>query len=232
MAQSGPSVGRGSRRRRMARPIGIAIAVLAAVGLIAVVAAAVNIIGALVSQRDTYERYENFILPVVMMDPVPFSDVRNIDENLLMQSSLWAALLGENRSSYQYDDTGLLLVPASDVDVAAASLFGPQVTVVHRTFSDYDASYLYDASISCYRVPLIAKVAYSPKVESMEKNGDVITLKVGYIAPGNVWSTNVGSGDSEDPTPDKYMYYDLTKWEGGYYISAIRDIDENAPAVS
>ena len=42
---------------------------------------------------------------------------------------MWSALLGEKRDSYQFDnDTNLrLIVPASDIDVACARLFGPEV---------------------------------------------------------------------------------------------------------
>ncbi|MEG2203737.1 MAG: hypothetical protein RRY21_01115 [Oscillospiraceae bacterium] len=223
---------RAARRRRAAGPVGAAFLVLAAVGLIAVVMLCVHVVRGWMDQSDKMARYEQFVLPVVMMDPVPFTNVKNIDEALLLQSSLWAALLGDSRDSYTYDENGLLLVPATDVDVAAAKLFGPEVALIHHTFDDYDASYLFDPEISSYRVPLIAKVAYSPRGESITKNGEITTLLVGYIAPGNIWSTDMQSNKKNEPAPDKYMYYDLKKGEAGLSISAVRDIDENAPPKS
>ncbi len=79
----------------------------------------------------------------------------------------------------------MLLVPSSDVDVAAAQLFGPSVRVIHRSFDDLDASYLFDPEIAAYRVPIVGKVAYSPSIRAITKTDSGLTLRVGYIAPGN-----------------------------------------------
>lgn len=179
------------------------------------------------------ERFESFISPVVMMDPAPFTTVENLDDDALLQSSLWAALTGENRSAYTYDENGLLLVPASDVNVAAAKLYGPETHIVHRSFDDTDASYLFDPEISAYRVPSVNKVAYSPSITSMQKNGDSIVLTVGYVAPGNIWTTEPADGsENSEPTPEKYMLYTLTKSEQGYYISSLDYLDANAAPIS
>ena len=215
------------RRRAVSTQIGVVFWVLALVGLLAIIWMVTSVVTDLLDDSDKMAQYESFLLPVVMMDPVPFSNALNADDYLVLQSSLWAALLGDNRENYAYDDTGLLLVPSSDVDVAAAKLFGPSITIAHRSFDDYDASYLFDPEISAYRVPIIGKVAYSPSVVSLNRNGDLITLRVGYIAPGNIWNTNTQSNRPTQPKPDKYMYYDLQKWDGGYYINAVRDVDEN-----
>ena len=218
-----------ARRRRLSAPLGAAFLFLAAVGLVAGVLFSVGSVRKILDPTAKYERYARFIGPVVMMDPVPFSRVENIEQNVVQQAALWAALTGENRESYTYDDTGMLLVPASDVDVAAVKLFGPTVQIVHRSFDDTDASYLFDPEIQSYRVPLVAKLAYSAEVVGLEKQGDNITLTVGYIAPGNIWSTDVQSDQGSAVIPEKYMYYDLTKWSEGYYISAVRDV-ENLPS--
>ncbi|PWM23572.1 MAG: hypothetical protein DBX44_05515 [Oscillospiraceae bacterium] len=218
-----------ARRRAISTPLGAAFLLLAAIGFVAVILFAVSTVHRLLDPTAKYERYARFINPVVMMDPVPFSRVENIEQNVIQQSALWAALTGENRGSYTYDDTGMLLVPASDVDVAAVKLFGPNVSIEHRSFEDTDASYLFDPEIDSYRVPLTAKIAYSAEVVDVESNGDVVTLTVGYIAPGNVWSTDIRSGQGSETIPEKYMYYDLTEWSEGYYISAVRDA-ENLPS--
>ena len=219
-------------RRKVSTSIGAVFWVFSIIGLLAVIGIIASVISDWFDDSDKMLQYESFLLPVVMMDPVPFSNVLNADDYLILQSSLWAAILGENRENYAYDDTGLLLIPSSDVDVAAAKLFGPSVAIAHRSFDDYDASYLFDPEISAYRVPIIGKVAYSPSVVDLSKNGDIIVLKVGYVAPGNIWSTNSQTSRPAQPKPDKYMYYDLRKWDNGYYISAVRDVDENAIPMS
>ncbi len=215
-----------SRRRKLSAPLGAAFLALSAIGLVAVILFTVRSVQNVLDPTAKYHRYASFISPVVMMDPVPFSRVENIEQNVLQQASLWAALTGENRESYTYDDTGMLLVPASDVDVAAVKLFGPNVRIEHRSFDDTDASYLFDPEIQSYRVPLIAKLAYSPDVVGISKKGDSITLTVGYVAPGNIWSTDIQSDKGTAVIPEKYMYYDLTKWSEGYYISAVRDVED------
>lgn len=213
-----------ARRRRLSGPLGGVFLALAAVGLVSVLVWSVGAVRGIFDSSKQRERYESFIRPVVMIDPAPFARAENLEQNQILQASLWAALMSENSGSYSYDENGLLLVPSSDVDVAAVRLFGPNVSVTHQSFEDIDASYLFDPEISAYRVPLIAKVAYSPSVEDIDKKGDLITLRVGYVAPGNVWSTDIKSTKSTEPVPEKYMLYELTRWSEGYYISAVRDV--------
>lgn len=212
-------------RRKKAKPLGIVIFILALIGLIGVIFMLRGVVSAILGQSNKSEQYEKFIAPVVMMDPVPFNNIQNTDDQFILQTALWAALLGENRSNYSYDENGMLLVPSTELDVSAVRLFGPNCIVNHHSFDDYDATYLFDADINAYRVPLIGKVAYSPKVTSIMKVGDTTTLKVGYIAPGNVWTTDVLDEKTEERAPDKYMYYDLVKGEGGMYIKSIRDVE-------
>lgn len=217
---------RAGRRRRVAGPLGAALFVFALIGLAAVVFWVTNLVGNLFDNTAQRSQYEAFLGPVVMTNPVPFSRVENVEQTVIQQSSLWAALMSENRATYAYDETGLLLVPASDVDVAAVRLFGPTVSIMHQSFDDNDASYLYDPEIAAYRVPSINKAAYQPKVEEIVKNGDSIELRVGYMAPGNIWTTDP-SNENTEPVPEKYVIYVLTKWEQGYYISALRDVENS-----
>lgn len=215
-----------AQRRKLATIIGGIFVAFAAVGLFSVLIWGTDAIGGLFDNSAKRARYESFISPLVMMDPVPFSRVENVEQNLLLQSSLWAALTGDNRGAYTYDDNGLLLVPSSDVDVAATKLFGPNVSLTHQSFDDNDASYLFDPEISAYRVPSINKVAYSPSITDIAKKGDTIILTVGYVAPGNIWSTDPQTDENSDqPAPEKSMLYTLTKWDQGYYISAVSDLD-------
>lgn len=221
---------RRAKRRKTAPFIGGAFVFFAVVGIVSAVMFCSRFVTGFFDNSPQRARYESFISPVVMMNPVPFSRVENIDQGVVLQASLWAALMGENRGAYTYDENGLLLVPSSDMDVAAVRLFGPGVTLQHQSFDDVDASYLFDPEISAYRIPSINKVAYSPYITEMVKEGDNIVLTVGYVAPGNIWSTDPqNTSGSDEPIPEKYMSYTLTKWEQGYYISAVADIDNLPP---
>ena len=68
--------------------------------------------------------------------------------------------------------------------------------------------------------------SYVPKVVDIKKDGDVYTLIVGYVSPTTLW--NVSEDGSTESVPDKYLYYDLEKIDGGnYIIKAIRRIPED-----
>ena len=214
-------------RRRIALPLALVSYALMLVGLIAAVTWGAGIVKNLLSHTAEKEKYEQFISPIVMTDPIPFEDITEADNDFILEASLWAALTGSNRENYTYDDMGLLLVPASDVSVAATRLFGPTVTVEHQSFEDVDGTYLYDPEIAAYRVPSITKSAYSPSVTEITKNGDETLLTVGYVAPGNFWSTQQQTS-SGDPTPEKYMVYRICKTDdGAEYVAAVRDTDSD-----
>ncbi len=207
---------------------GAIVAVLALIGLLSAIFWTTDFIGSIMDNTKKKEELEAFITPVVIFDPVPFNNVADADKDFLLQASMWAALLSESREGYAYDDIGLLLVPSTDLDAAAVRLFGESMKLTHKTFEDYDASYLYDEATKAYHVPLVAKVSYSPKVEKIIKKGDALTVKIGYVPPGNIWAMDVNS-KKYSPSPDKYMVYEMKKVKNGYNIIAIRDLEDTVP---
>ena len=102
---------------------------------------------------------------LLMLDPAAFEDPNQLDREVILKSALWATLL-ENRTKYNYDENGMLLVPASDLDVAAKKLYGSKVSLEHKTFSEgYDFFYLYDEETNRYSVPTY-NTAQSTRVAS------------------------------------------------------------------
>lgn len=55
---------------------------------------------------------------------------------------------------YTYDDNGMILIPVSDVEVAAVKLYGPEVKLTHTSLDEDGISYTYDAENNVYRVPM------------------------------------------------------------------------------
>lgn len=143
----------------------------------------------------------------------------------LLQSSLWSAMLGEKRASYQEDPLERVMVPASDVDVACARLYGPDVKLEHQTFTiNYVDNYVYDEETRTYYVPVTGQVGmYTPSVERVVKKGDVYTLTVGYLQPTTAWTQATADKDGK-PEADKYMIYELKKVKDHYQLTAIRDL--------
>ena len=129
---------------------------------------------------------DRVITPVLMLDPVPFGSAADADPLFLLQSSLWSALLGDKRESYQAneDSLGRIPVPASDVDVAAARLYG-DVKLEHQSFTvNYVDNYVYDEDTKTYYVQVTGQVGlYTPNVEEIVKKGNQYTLLVGYVPP-------------------------------------------------
>ena len=215
------------RRNRFAAPIGGIFIILCLVGLVTVVMLCFNLTRDILDNSGKKHEYERMLLPVVMFDPAPFEDPVNFDSLSLLQSSIWATLLGENRDNYEQDDNLMLVVPASDVDVTAYNLFGPDVTLSHGSFGDYEISYLYDESTKSYHVPVdVMTPSYTPQVEEIDKQGSVLRLRVGYVPPSSVMDiTFTEKGITNSTTPVKYMTYELHEGRNGYYLYAVRDVE-------
>lgn len=218
------STARMAKRNPYAAPIGGIFIILCIIGFVTLVVASFNFTRSLLDNSAQKAQYEKMLLPVVMFDPVPFDEVKNFDPLSLLQTCIWATLLGENRDAYQYDDGGMLVIPASDVEVTAARLFGPDAKLEHQTFGNFEDSYLYDRDIKSYHVPVTVVTGFvTPRVTEISKKGDVITLKVGYVPPSSVFQLG---RDRDEIELVKFMIYELHKAPrgGDYYLYAIRDV--------
>lgn len=224
------------RKNKFAAPVGGVFILLALIGLIALGAFCVQFTRSILDNSGEKEMFEDIITPVLMFDPVPFEDASNADPVFLLQSSLWSTMLGEKRDSYKFDALGRLIVPASDVDVTCARLFGSKIKLQHQTFGDYEITYVYDDSTKTYYAPVSLQAnQYMPSVERVVKKGSAFTLTVGYIPPSNAW-TQTQNGENNEPVPVKEMIYELVKNKKNYQLVAIRDVpkvqDSSSEAIS
>ena len=223
-AEGTPVIRRRRGKHRWAAPIGGAYIILAIIGAIAVVFGAGRLYETITDDSALLRQIERQIQPVMMFDPVPFADIADVDNNILVKTSVWSCLYSDKRSGYSYDDNGMILIPVSDVDVAAANLYGPDVHLTHTSMEEDGISYTYDAENNVYRVPMMAQGGYyTPMVVSMERvEGDLYEVTVGYIPPGATWTASE-DGDSYRPTPDKYMIYVMRRDDDNYYLVALED---------
>ncbi len=215
------------RKHQYVATIGAVLIGLALIGAIAVCSALINLGVRVLDNTNQKEAFAWKVYPLLMFDPATFEDPTQLDEVFVLKTSLWSTLL-ENRMKYAYDENGMLLVPASDLDVAAKSLYGESVALKHQTFAEgYDFFYIYNEETNTYSVPISGQTAaYVPKVVEIKKNGDIYTLIVGYVAPTTLW--NVSEDGSTESVPDKYLYYDLIKLGyNDYIIKAVRNIPED-----
>lgn len=215
------------RKHKYAATVGAVLIGLALIGTISLCSVLINLGARFLDNTSQKNAFEWKIYPLLMFDPATFEDPSQLEEVFVLKTSLWSTLL-ENRTKYAYDENGMLLVPASDLDVAAKSLYGGSVTLKHQTFSEgYDFFYLFDEDTNTYSVPIMGQTAgYAPKVVDIKKDGNIYTLIVGYVAPTTLW--NISEDGSTESVPDKYLYYDLEKLDGGnYIIKSVRRIPED-----
>lgn len=219
---------KGIRERKYlsAAPIGAALILFAVIGLIAVLMLCYNYTARLLDNSKEKAQFEELLLPVLMFDPIPFEDVTTVDSLSLLQSSLWATMLGEKRGTFEFSDTGRMIIPQAEVDMTAANLFGPDVQLQHQTFGDIDISYVYDSTTKTYQVPVTSPTGfYIPDVISIKRDKDIYTLIVGYVPPSDVWNIDF-EGNNIQPDPDKYMTYTLKKVEKHYQLVSISDVPQ------
>lgn len=206
--------------------VGSIILILAAIGAAFLVTAAVRAVQNLWSNSSQKEEIENTLLPVLMFDPAPFDSLDTADPIMLLQSSIWSAVLSDTSGKYTIELGQSLNVAETDVDAAAIRLFGPDVKLNHQTFGELDLSYYYNESGHAYYIPLYTQVGvYVPRVENIQKGeNDIYTLTVGYVAPGNGVTVSLDTTANE---PDKYMMYDVkyNRERKYYYITAIRNME-------
>ena len=211
------------KRRRYAAPIGGLFLLLAFIGLAVVVVASIFLTGRVLDNSREKDKLEDVVRPLVMFDTVPFERATDIDKTQMLYICMWHALLDAKGQVYGIDENQEMLVPASDLDVAAAKLFGPEVTLEHKTIGEYENTYFYDGERQTYSVPITIQLyVYSPRVESIEKNGELYHVRVGYIPPTGAYTANL-RGDRENPQPDKYMVYVMKKAGDSYQVVAVRD---------
>ena len=210
------------RKNKYAAPVGGLFLLLAAIGLVALTIFSVQFTQRMLDNSGEKQRFEQVILPVLMFDPVAFEKPTDLSPEFLLQTSLWATLLGEKRDTYTEDAFGRMIVPASDVDIGCAKLYGPEVKLVHQSIGDYETTYVYNDSTKTYYIPVDGQTGmYTPSVERVVKKGDVYTLTVGYIPPANAY-TRMMLGQNEKLPADKYMIYELLKVKNNFQITAIR----------
>ena len=111
-----------------------------------------------------------------------------------------------------------MYIPAADVDHYAKQLFGNEIQFNNVSISDSEYTFEYLSESKTYSVPIeIQYMPYRPEIDKISKNGDKVTLKVGYLSRSSVWGMHLKGGYDEKPF--KYVEYELTcTGRDQYYI--------------
>lgn len=229
MSQENMEIKKKSRSRKGSFALGLVIICFAVIGIVSVVMYAVGGMQTLFNQETQKAEYEDFLYPVVMLDPEVFDDVTAADmEDLLAASIL--SLLSEDESNphdfpFVEGEVSGLAIPEKTVNEAFADLFGTDIKPEHRSVECSTCVFEYQSAAARYVIPLTGyDPAFLPDVIEIDKNREgSVALTVGYVAYGD-WSVNEENSFAQ-PEPAKYRKITLRKTESGYYVSAIQNAD-------
>lgn len=208
-------------RRRARQGLGAAVILLTVVGLATVVYGGVKGVIKLFDNSEEKTSYETLLAPLVMLDPLPFDDMAAANKDLLKEAAIWACTYNNDTSTYERDETVAMILPAIDVDRAAAKLYGPDFTVERATFSDSGMDFIYNEEKQGFIIPITGQVGvYTPKVFKIKGISEK-TVTVGYISPYAGMMDGTGVKVSDEPV--KYVDYVFARKDGVYYLTAVKD---------
>ena len=207
--------------------IGLIIIALAVVGIVAIASFSAGVVGKLTNNDKKLREYDAFLEPIVIQDPLPFDSIETAEPEMLLKSAIWSALIkNKETDAYITDEVGKMVVPVADIEQDAKRLFGAAIQLKYESFGTEDATFEYHDDDRSFHVPIFGVNSYSVYVESANKKGDIITLKVGYVASySDKWRQDK-DGNTIPPEPSKYMEYDLRQDGKSYYVTAVRPVSD------
>ena len=84
-------------QRRRRQIIGAVFLFFAVVGVISVVGFVVSSLTAATDDTEIKQDYQKLIAPLVSLDPAPFESLDDADQDVLLESAIWAALEYEDQ---------------------------------------------------------------------------------------------------------------------------------------
>ena len=201
------------------------IFLLAVIGIATIFAGVVRFGFKLFDNTEEKLEYQAQLATLVLYDPLPFETPDQANQQVLLQSSVWAALMNEDLTLYDVDEYGFYLLPVADVDRYFARLFGPAYSLTHQSFDDGGAEFVYDEERGAYIVPPTNfPSGFTPVVEKIKTSFDNKVVTVGYISP----RTSMQSTDST--AVSKYVDYIFEKQNGTFYLVAVRESEMQVAA--
>ncbi|MBQ3587204.1 MAG: hypothetical protein II977_01420 [Oscillospiraceae bacterium] len=191
---------------------------LALVGLVSIITNIFSLGVKIVDNEGEKQEYNNLLTTLVVYDPLPFESPDQADQQMLLASSVWAAIMNEDMSIYETDEYGYTLLPAVDVDKYFSKVFGTGIKLEHGSFSDRDVEFEFNKEKQAYVVPATNfPTGFTPQVEKIKKTFTEKIVTVGYLSPSNSWADTTGGALS------KYVDYIFEKQDGQFALVAVRE---------
>ena len=190
----------------------------AVVGVISIISSVFSLGIKLVDNNGLKQEYNALLTPLVVYDPLPFESPEQADQQLLLASSVWAAIMNEDMSIYETDEYGFTLLPAVDVNKHFSKLFGTGIKLEHKSFDDRDVEFEFNKDKQAYVIPATNFPAgFVPQVEKIKTTFTERIVTVGYLSPASSWADTTGGALT------KYVDYIFEKQDGEFALVAIRE---------
>ena len=157
------------------------------------------------------------------VDPDPFSDITKASKDALRNIAVCSLLDNDVKTgTYNVTEKGLE-VPVADVEAHYYSMFGNENPIVHGDIVGYGYEFIYDAAKNIYLVPLTGVTPpFTVRIESVDKTGGFIVLRVGYVGTNNI--EVAPDGTVKAAQPDKYADITLKQTEKGYNLISVMTV--------
>ncbi|MBQ3920325.1 MAG: hypothetical protein II695_11670 [Oscillospiraceae bacterium] len=209
--------------------VGLFVIIMSIVGIICSAVFAYGRIVDILNNTGQKSELEKFIYPVVICDPPTFEQSQRFRNDTMISAAAWDIIMYADKTRYSYE-FDYIIVPEIDIEQHAAQLFGANLTLEHHTISNSDVSFYYDESIKSYRIPEEPQFfTYTPKIEDITRQGDIYTLRVGYLAPVPSW---IQDTRNEQRVPFKYMNYTVEKHGNSYTLISINSVTDQVTDIS
>jgi hypothetical protein len=197
--------------------LGLIVFWLAIIGTFSVVETVREFIFDINNQTALKNEFAEYVFPVVINDPPEFHGIENLQSATVIASAVWQIILTGDTANYARD-AGSMVIPESDVEAAARSLFGFGFDINHRSI-DYITIYFdYNLERRSYVVPENPMhFTYSPQISEIEAEGDIFKVSVDYIAPS---PQSIANPEHENE-PVKTMIYTILRTDEAKTIRSI-----------
>ena len=204
-------------KRRKYAVIGVICALLALIGICAILAKGIDAVKNIGNANDKKDRFTSVIYPAAIMDIDAFNTPSELSSEQIITATIWSIIMDKNKiGNYESQLGDTVSIPDVDVEKYAVELFGENIPAFeHCTVGPVEARFYY--SNGAYNVKLKPiTFTYAPDVRSVVKSGDIYTLTVDYIDELPEWMPK---------SVAKTVEYQLTEQnDGTFTIDSMRII--------
>lgn len=211
-----------SRREIMTAILGIFMTFFVIIGVISTVVMIVNVTSNLANSTVEKDEFARYLFPMVIIDVPEFESADMLDNSQIIASAIWAFIIDEqnDKAKYPHDDLGGMTVPDADIEPYIRRLYGSELKIKHQTVDGSSFQMLYDEETKSYIIESTPRfLPYTPLIDEIVKEGDIYTLRVGYVQPDVVWNLDP---DNRKQDVDKVMQYVLKKETTGYSVRSVK----------